>query len=39
MTQTGQEKGTFKYRRLLNRGDLMGRFDYDWDILQTSDAP
>jgi len=24
---TGQEKGDLKYRWLLNRGDLMGRFD------------
>jgi len=24
---TGQERVTFKYRWLLNRGDLMGRFD------------
>jgi hypothetical protein len=24
---TGQEKVTFKYSELLNRGDLMGRFD------------
>jgi len=23
---TGQEKVSFKYRRLLNRGDIMGRF-------------
>ena len=25
---TGQEKMTLKYRRLLNRGDRMGRFEY-----------
>ena len=37
---TGQEKVTFKYRRLLNRGDHMGRFDCtcifkmeDYDII------
>ena len=27
-SMTGQENVTFKYKRLLNRGDRMGRFDY-----------
>jgi hypothetical protein len=26
-SMTGREKVTFKYKRLLNRGDRMGRFD------------
>ena len=26
-SMTGQEKGDLKYRWLLNRGDIMGRFD------------
>ena len=33
-SMTGQEKGYPEYRRLLNRGECLGRFDFTYLLLK-----